>query len=151
MSGRHYSEFPFKSRPESRGGGPQDEIEWEALRHLKAQPEVPFQRFVDGADGERTLIYATARVMQESCVSCHNNHPDSTKDDWQVGDVRGVLKIVRPLDQDVARTRVEMRSSFVLVGVVSVVLLGLCAGIAMLGDRRSRAALRPKGSGEVAG
>ena len=29
--------------------------------------------------------------MQEACVTCHNNHPDSPKKDWQVGDVAGYV------------------------------------------------------------
>ncbi len=138
MRGRHYSEYPFRTRTAALGGGPQNEFEWDALRHLKEQPEVPFRRFVDDADGRPTLLYATARRMRATCVACHNHHPDSVKHDWQVGDVRGVLEIVRPLEQDRARTRAGLRSTFVLVGVVSLLMLGLAASVGILGNRRRR-------------
>ncbi|MCG7624551.1 adenylate/guanylate cyclase domain-containing protein [Epibacterium sp. Ofav1-8] len=36
------------------------------------------------------LTMVTPVVMEEACVACHNSHPDSTKTDWQVGDIRGV-------------------------------------------------------------
>ena len=38
--------------------------------------------------------------MQPACVECHNTHPQSPRKDWQVGDTRGVLEIVRALDTD---------------------------------------------------
>ncbi len=141
MKGRHYSEYPFRTSS-SELRGPQDGFEWEALRHLKAQPEIPYQRFVD-YDGRPSLLYATARRMQRSCVECHNNHPDSTRRDWRVGDVRGVLKIVRPLEHDIRRTRRGLQGSFVLVGAVSVFLLGLSGSFVILGNRRRRAISRP--------
>ena len=38
-------------------------------------------------------------------MSCHNTHADTPKTDWKVGDVRGVLEIIRPLSKDVERVR----------------------------------------------
>ena len=137
MRGRQYSEAPFRTRPPEQGGGPQSEFEWDALRHLKAEPETPFWRFVDDAGGGPALLYATARPMKESCVGCHNAHADSTKRDWQVGDV-GVLEVIRPLDQDIQRTRAGLRSTFVMVALVSLLLLGLSLSIALAGNRRRR-------------
>ena len=132
MRGRHYSEYPFRGR---EGGGPQSAFEWEALEHLERDPHVPYKRFVDDHEGRPALLYATARLMQRSCVDCHNNHPDSTKRDWNVGDVRGVLAIVRPLEADSARTRAGLRNSFILVGVVGALLLGTFASIAVITKR----------------
>jgi signal transduction histidine kinase len=36
----------------------------------------------------------TPVIMEESCVACHNAHPDSPKHDWKVGDVRGIQEVV---------------------------------------------------------
>ncbi len=44
------------------------------------------------------MRYVVADTMQESCVACHNSHPDSLKTDWAVGDVRGGLEVVVPVD-----------------------------------------------------
>jgi hypothetical protein len=50
-------------------------------------------------EGRPVLRYATARVLQGSCLGCHNGDKDSPKRDWQVGDVRGALEVIRPLDK----------------------------------------------------
>jgi len=89
-------------------------------------------------DGRPSLRYATARRMRDTCLACHNFHPDSTKNDWKVGDVRGVVEIIRPLDRDEARTRAGLRETFVLVGVVAGSLLGVTVLFVITGGRRTR-------------
>ncbi|CAH0350871.1 DUF3365 domain-containing protein [Aquabacterium sp. CECT 9606] len=37
--------------------------------------------------------------MKEGCVACHNSHPQSPKRDWKVGDVRGLIEVVAPVDE----------------------------------------------------
>ena len=32
--------------------------------------------------------------MEQSCVNCHNTHPESPKRDWRVGDVRGIQEVI---------------------------------------------------------
>src|SRR5450631_576232 len=38
-------------------------------------------------------------IMGQTCVACHNTHPDSPKRDWKVGDVRGIqeISIIEPV------------------------------------------------------
>lgn len=134
MRGRHFSEYPFRTRHD---GGPVDDFEREALQRLTEDPTRPFYQFVDDYQGGPALRHATARVMKESCVNCHNTHPDSTKRDWKVGDVRGVLEIIRPLGRDRARAREGLRGSFLLVGGLSASLLGVTALI-LVGARIRR-------------
>jgi serine/threonine protein kinase len=132
---RLYSDFPFPSR---EGGGPRDDFEREALRQLRERPEEPYFRFEEFL-GRPALRYATARRMKESCVNCHNTHPESPCREWKVGDVRGVLEIIRPLDKDVERTGEGLRGSFVLVAGSSAALLGLFGLALVLGRRRASA------------
>ena len=63
--------------------------------------------------------------MQADCVNCHNQHPDSTKKDWRVGQVRGVLEIIRPLDRDITRTQKDLRETFYFITGVSLLLIVL--------------------------
>src|SRR5262249_29895442 len=98
MQVRLYSDYPFKyraSRP------PLDEFESEALDQLRKDQNKPYYRFVE-MDGRPVLRYATARVMEPTCVNCHNKHPERNENApmWKEGDVRGVLEIIRPLDKD---------------------------------------------------
>jgi serine/threonine protein kinase len=129
---RLYSDFPFRSR---KDGGPRDDFERETLTFLRSHPEERSYRFED-IEGRPVLRYATARVMQKTCVLCHNNHPDSTKRDWKEGDVRGVVEIIRPLDRDIARTRAGLQGTFILMAVISGSLLGLSVLVLVVGNRR---------------
>jgi Protein of unknown function (DUF3365) len=74
-------------------------------------------------DGEPVVRYAQARIMKQSCVHCHNTHPRSTRKDWKVGDVRGVLEIIRPLKDDEARITQALRLTLLLTAVGSGLLL----------------------------
>jgi serine/threonine protein kinase len=138
MQVRLYSDYPFRSR---RNGGPRDDFEREAWRRLQMNPALPVYRFED-YKGRPALRYATARLMQQTCVDCHNSHPESPKTDWRVGDVRGVVEIIRPLERDVARTREGLRGAFVFVGGVCALLLALAGLVTLAGrlPRRTRAA-----------
>jgi predicted Ser/Thr protein kinase len=127
---RFYSDHPFRSR---RHGGPRDDFEREALRRLRDNPDEPVHSFED-YKGRPSLRYATARLMQQTCIDCHNTHPDSPKRDWRIGDVRGVVEIIHPLDRDAARTREGLRGAFVFVSGVCASLLGL-AGLTLLAGR----------------
>jgi serine/threonine protein kinase len=119
MQVRLYSDFPFKSRTD---GGPKDAFEQDALNQLRKNPAKSFYRF-ENYQGRPSLRYATARVMKKSCIGCHNEHKESTKHDWQVGDVRGVVEIIRPLDRDVARAQQGLRGAFVVMATIFGVLL----------------------------
>ncbi len=45
----------------------------------------------EARDGALFLASIEPELMQENCVICHNNHPDSPKQDWQVGDLAGYI------------------------------------------------------------
>jgi hypothetical protein len=132
MRYRLYSDFPFRSR---KDGGPHDDFERVALTDLRKNPEVPFYRF-EVVDHRPSLRYATARRMEIDCIRCHNGDDNSTKRDWKVGEVGGVLEIIRPLDRDIARTREGLRESFVIMAVVSATLLGVSGLVLVVRSRR---------------
>ena len=88
LSYRFVSDYPFKNR------APHvlDAFERHALTSLRAQPN---QHIVDtsvsGATSHVRVIVPV--IMSAACVQCHNSHPESTKRDWKVGDVRGIQEI----------------------------------------------------------
>ncbi len=134
MQVRLYSDHPFRSRPD---GGARDTFECDALAQLRENPDQAVYRFED-YDGRYSLRHATARRMEASCVQCHNNHPNSTKRDWKVGDVRGVLEIIHPLDRDVARTQEALRGTFLLIGGISGTIFVIAAAVVVVGNVRRR-------------
>jgi serine/threonine protein kinase len=129
---RQYSDLPY---PWRANGGPQDEFERESLRRLRqSKGQETVHEFTE-LGGQRVVRYAQARVMQRSCVDCHNTHPRSPKKDWQVGDVRGVLEIIRPLDKDEARVGDALRLALLLSAVISGLFLGGSIIVARAGQR----------------
>src|SRR5262249_24302771 len=134
MEVRLYSDHPFRSRKDS---GVRDAFEREALQTLRARPDKPVARFEDYRR-RPSLRYVTARLMEESCVKCHNGHPESTKTDWKVGEVGGVLEFIRPLGRDAERTRNGLRGTFVLMAAVSGSLLGLSGLVFVLSELARR-------------
>jgi len=128
---RLYSDYSFRQRLEQGEGGPQDDFEEKALRQLRKNPQQPFFR-LERFQGSQALRYATADIMKPSCVACHNTHPDSTKTDWKVGDVRGVLELIQPLDTFIAQTHVALKGTSIMLGGIS--LLGV-TGITLVISR----------------
>jgi serine/threonine protein kinase len=131
---RQFSDYPFPWRTD---GGPRDDFERAALRRLRqSKGRDPAHEFTE-IGGQRVVRYAQARVMQLTCVECHNTHPQSPRKGWQVGDVRGVLEIIRPLDKEEARVGEALRLALLLSAVVSGLLLGGSMLIMWTGRRRT--------------
>jgi serine/threonine protein kinase len=141
MEVRVFSRYPWETR---KDGGPKDEFERAALTwleqnaHPDAQPPVEYARFVEEED-RRKLLYFSVRYMEKSCLGCHN-HPDSKspKKDWKVGDVVGVMKIVRPLDREIESTRNGLRGAFLLMGTIAVLPLAIGAIVSFIVQRRRK-------------
>ena len=132
MQVRLYSDYPWKFR---KNGGPADDFERDALNQLRENPEQPVYQFTE-YQGRPVLRYATARRLRQSCLGCHNYDKNSPKLDWKVGDVRGVVEIIRPLDRDAARARAGLRDTFILVGVVGGSLLLATLAVVLFRIRR---------------
>ena len=64
----------------------------EALQKLRARPDQPIVE-VSGSLLNRQVRAAAPVMMDQVCVTCHNVHPDSPKQDWKVGEVRGIQQI----------------------------------------------------------
>jgi serine/threonine protein kinase len=108
---RLYSDHPF---PWRAGGGPADAFERRALDELRKDAAAVPHEFGE-IDGRPVLRFARARVMKASCIECHNARPDSPKTDWKVGDVLGVLEIIRPLDREAERSRESLAGTFLIL------------------------------------
>lgn len=117
---RLFSDYPFEWRKQT--GGPQDEYEVEALDHLRQYPNTPYTK-IESVGGRRSYRYAQAEIMRPSCVGCHNSHPESPKRDWAVGDVRGVLEIVQPLDTIQAQVDRGLKETSATMGTVLVIAM----------------------------
>lgn len=70
-------------------------VETEGLKAVAASPKTPFYK-EETLGGKKyfTAIYPD-RAISQACVTCHNEHKDSPKTDFKLGDVMGgvVLRI----------------------------------------------------------
>ena len=101
VSFRLLSNHPFAFR---KDGGPHDAFERQALAYLEKHPTESYSRITD-FNGRESFRYARADIMKASCVACHNAHPESTKRDWKVGDVRGIVEVTTPIEVLAKKTR----------------------------------------------
>jgi len=115
---RLYSRYPFPHRAATET---YDEFEAVALSTLELNPKKPFYR-KEVINGRLSMRYAIADVMTQGCVDCHNSHPETPKNDWQVGDIRGVVEVITPIDQ--VNTGL-LNGTMLLLGCVAVGLLVL--------------------------
>ncbi len=98
MSIHLYSAFPFPNR----GGRTLDDFGRDAWQALNENPEAVFSR-TEQVEGKTVVRVAVAdRMVNQVCVDCHNSRPDTPKNDWKIGDVRGVLEVAMPIDESLA-------------------------------------------------
>jgi len=83
--------------PINRKNSPRDQIDKSSLEALASRPERPVTRTVKIDDQVYFHAIYPDLAINPSCVSCHNNHPNSPKKDFQVGDIMGGLVIEFPL------------------------------------------------------
>lgn len=71
-----------------------DAFETAALESLRGAGEANNSvTEISGAFLRRKIRMAVPVVMSTGCVACHNDHPESPKQDWKVGDIRGIQSI----------------------------------------------------------
>ena len=84
--------------PLNFANGPLSPVEEEGLQYVMANPDKVFYA-EDGAAGQPSIvgIYADVAVV-DACVTCHNNHPESPRRDFKLGDVMGgvVVRVFLP-------------------------------------------------------
>jgi methyl-accepting chemotaxis protein len=112
-----YSPYPFPNRGDRKIDAFGTEA-WDALSANPDQPHVQTE-IVGGEELVRVGIADT--MVSEVCVGCHNSRADTPKDDWQLGDLRGVLEIVVPITGQVARG--EMMGEWVALAILVILVI----------------------------
>ncbi len=120
-----YSAFPFPGRSDRV----MDDFQQSAWTYLSANPDAVFSR-QETVNGETVMRVAIAdKMAAQGCVDCHNSHPLTPKNDWELGDVRGVLEIDSNVGASLAAAA-DMKNN-ILMGIfvagmviLTVVMLG---------------------------
>jgi PAS domain S-box-containing protein len=93
-----YSAFPFPERANRK----LDTFQKQAWQKLSNNPNDPYVT-IEKIDDKHIVRVAIADILTEqACVQCHNSHPETPKVGWELGDVRGVLEVIVPIDQQLS-------------------------------------------------
>ena len=140
---RLYSDHPFRRRPDSP---PRSQFGKDALAFYRdpGNADRAFDRIEKTRAGARVLRYATPLIMEARCLKCHDDPKlyeldEFRKTDWKVGDVRGVLEVVCPLEDNTEQTQHALLSTYLQVAVTGGAVLALSWAGLMFGRRRRRA------------
>ncbi len=112
-----------------------DAFERDALASLSGGKEEKFVRF-ENYKGQRSVRVAYPVVMDETCVGCHNSHPDTPRTGWKPGDIRGVQQITMPIPNVGTSFLPDIEKSAVYVGLFA--LAGLLLIWRLLGELQRR-------------
>jgi hypothetical protein len=77
---------------------PATEFERKALEVLRRQPDRPITGVVSSGKKQYFQAIYADRAVSSACVTCHNSHPLSPKQDFKLNDVMGGIAITIPLE-----------------------------------------------------
>jgi hypothetical protein len=77
---------------------PATEFERKALEILRRQPERPVTGVVSSGKKQYFQAIYADRAVSTACVTCHNSHPLSPKQDFKLNDVMGGIAITIALE-----------------------------------------------------
>ncbi len=115
-----YSAFPFPNRQTRTV----DQFQKDAWDFFQSNPDKTFSR-TEQVNGIPYVRVAMAdKMTQQACVDCHNSHPDTPKNDWKLGDVRGVLEVGSSVGaQSVLIGAMANEICLLLAGVLTVIAI----------------------------
>lgn len=116
-----YSAFPFPNRNDRQ----LDPFQREAWENLSSSDNEYYSVSTELAGRPVVRVAVPDKMTSEVCVACHNSHPLTPKNDWRIGDLRGVLEVVVPIETQLAagsalgyKIVFALFAAFVLVGIV---------------------------------
>jgi serine/threonine protein kinase len=137
-----YSDHPFRQRNDSP---PKHQFGKDALAFYQDErkKELPFDRIEKTRAGARVLRHAAPLVMEGRCLKCHNDPKlyeadPFRKTDWKAGDVRGVLEVVCPLEDNTQQTQRTLLETYLRVAVAGATVLTLSWVALRIGRRKRR-------------
>ena len=113
-----YSDYPFPNR-KSRV---LDDYQKKSIEYLRKNPTDIFIN-EDFINGQKVLRVSVVDIMSQDCVNCHNNRVDTPKNDWKVGDVRGVFEVIEPIKDEFVLNSSQIKSTIIFLTLIIVVFI----------------------------
>ncbi len=114
-----YSAYPFPGRAQRE----LDDFQRGAIEVFDRGERDMVVEYTNTTGAEAVRVAIADRMVDQTCVNCHNTHPDTPKKGWKIGDIRGVLEVTQPIAPEMAEIRSNTRQLYAFV--VAVVLLFL--------------------------
>lgn len=116
-----YSDYPFPNR----AGRILDSFEKESLAYLLKNPNEIYVK--KDIYNEKNVIRVAIPdfLYSQGCVSCHNTRADSPKKDWKLGDIRGIIEVITPIDEQVTSSNEILWYflAFIFIIIVALVII----------------------------
>lgn len=77
---------------------PATEFERKALEMLRRQPDHPVTGVVSSGKKQYFQAIYADRAVSSACITCHNSHPLSPKQDFKLNEVMGGIAVTIPLE-----------------------------------------------------
>ena len=114
-----FSNYPFPNRKDRVLEADQKE----ALEFIEKNPYKTHIKLVDD-NGSKVVKVTVADIFyDQGCVDCHNSRADTPKDDWKLGDVRGVLQVIIPYEDGIVLTSNQVKYIMVLFIILILILI----------------------------
>lgn len=85
--------------PINRQNAPVTDVEKKGLEEVQKHPEQRHGGIVSMGDGRYFQAIYADRAVTQACIGCHNAHPRSPKNDFNLNDVMGGLVIEIPVEK----------------------------------------------------
>lgn len=113
-----FSNYPFPNRKDRI----LDKEQTESLEYILKNPDKTYTKLIKQSE-QKILKVAVADIFyNSSCVNCHNTRADTPKDDWKIGDVRGVIQVSIPFKDGIVLTNNQTIDLLIFVGLLILIL-----------------------------
>lgn len=116
-----YSNYPFPHR----SNRVLDTFEKESLEYLLKNPDKIYVKKDFYRQKNVMRVAVPDFLYSENCVKCHNTRSDSPKTDWKLGDIRGVIEVITPIDDQLASNNevIWYVTLFILMNAVILIVI----------------------------
>ena len=113
-----FSNYPFPNRKDRV----LDEFEKTSLKEVINDPAKVYTSSI-GEEDNKVFKVAVADIFYDpACVKCHNTRADTPKNDWELGDVRGIIEVSIPYKEGFFLSSKEMLAIMVILIVLILIL-----------------------------
>ena len=117
-----YSDYPFPNRKSNLDSFSKNAMQ--TFRNGAIEKPIVSVETYNGVESVRVSVVDF--MVAKGCVSCHNTRADSPKTDWKMGDVRGALEVILPIEEQLEKAtilNVKIIASIIGLGIIILIML----------------------------